>query len=362
MTMTSRERLRRCFFHEELDRPGVFVRTGYPRNDPTYDRTRAYIEAHTDLKHSVGLQSVQVPQPWEWSEEPHSEDFRRLIRTLHTPAGDLQSTLLESLTGQPGLHETHLIKSREDAEKYLSLPMPEIVDDLASIADADRAMGDRGIVDLCIGSNPGGHVAALFGSEKFAMMTVTDRDILHALCEQRSSVLLARLKHALAAGAGAFFSMLGQEYIVPPLHGPADFEDFNVRYDKLIVDAVHDAGGRVHVHCHGPVGKVFDGFLAAGVDVLHPIEPPPMGDITAAQAKATARGRMCLEGNIQIADMYEKSPEQLREQAEALIADAFDDRCGLIVCPTASLYIRGAGEQCFPQVKAMVDAVLACGA
>jgi len=31
---------------------------------------------------------------------------------------------------------------------------------------------------------------------------------------------------------------------------------------------------------------------------------------------------------------------------------------GLIVCPTASPYIRGEGETCFPQFKAMIDTVL----
>ena len=57
--------------------------------------------------------------------------------------------------------------------------------------------------------------------------------------------------------------------------------------------------------------------------------------------------------------MYEKSPENIREQTEALIRDCFDDHKGLIVCPTASPYIRGGGERAFPQYKAMVDTVLA---
>ena len=39
--LTRRERLRRCYFHEELDRPAVYVRTGYPGNDPTYDAIKA---------------------------------------------------------------------------------------------------------------------------------------------------------------------------------------------------------------------------------------------------------------------------------------------------------------------------------
>jgi uroporphyrinogen-III decarboxylase len=191
------------------------------------------------------------------------------------------------------------------------------------------------------------------------MMSITDRDILHALCERQMKLILARLEYCRQNELGPFFSMAGQEYIVPPLHGPKDFQDFNVRYDKPIVDRVHELGGRVHVHCHGPLKSVFGGFLEAGIDVLHPVEPPPQGDITPAEAKELARGKMCIEGNIQINRMYEAEPEAIREETTALIEAAFDDRRGLIVSPTASPYIRGAGQECLARYEAMVETVRA---
>lgn len=83
-----------------------------------------------------------------------------------------------------------------------------------------------------------------------------------------------------------------------------------------------------------------------------------MGDITPAEAKQLARDRICLEGNIQIAAIYEKSPDEIRRETLSLIQDTFDDARGLIVCPTASPYLPGQGGRCFPQVKAMVEAVL----
>jgi uroporphyrinogen-III decarboxylase len=155
--------------------------------------------------------------------------------------------------------------------------------------------------------------------------------------------------------------MAGQEQIVPPLHGPADFRDFNVRYDQPVIDLVHDAGGHMHVHCHGRVKQVLPDFVAMGVDVLHPFEGPPMGDVAPAEAKEVARGKLCLEGNIQIHRMYEASPQEVAAETAALIEAVFDDRRGLIVSPTASPYIRGMGEACFPQYKAMVDTVLGWG-
>jgi hypothetical protein len=357
--MTSRERLRRCYCHEELDRPGVYSRTGYPHDDPSYDRLKAYLQQHADLKRSWSGRRFESPDPVEQRTEPHTEEFDRRISILHTPKGDLRSTDLVSRKGLPGLAETYFIKSREDAEAYLSIPMPTLAGDVSPFFVADREIADRGIVDVGLGLNPAGFVAELCGSENFALMSVTDRDILHALCERQMNIILNALKFLFDRKVGPYFSMAGEEFAVPPLHGAHDFQDFNVRYDKPILDLVHEAGGRMHIHCHGSIKSVFQGFLDLGADVLHPFEAPPMGDLTPAEAKAMARGRICLEGNIQIADMYEASPANIREQTEALIATCFDDRRGLIVSPTASPYIRGAGEECFERYKAMVDAVLA---
>jgi len=205
--------------------------------------------------------------------------------------------------------------------------------------------------------NPGGTVAELCGSENFAIMSITDRDILHALCERELQIHLALLDIVIAQGIGPFFSLYGQEYLVPPLHGPADFWDFNVRYDKPIIDRIHEGGGRVYVHSHGSIAKVIDGFLEMGVDVLHPFEAPPMGDITPVQAQRAAGAWMSLEGNIQIDRMYRGTPEEIRAETEALIHAIFEQGTGLIVCPTASAYIRGQGEVCFPQYQAMIETV-----
>lgn len=357
--MNARERLRRCYFHEELDRPAVYSRTGFPPDDPSYDRLKAYLQAHTELKRGWGAHGLEAPAPTEGFVEPVNADFDRQVTVLHTPAGDLRSTFLASRRGQPGMHETSFIKTRADAESYLSLPLPLIAGDTASFGEADREIGDRGIVEANLGFNPAGFVAELCGSENFAAMTLTDRDIIHALCERRMQAMLQLVRFLVQRKLGPFFAMLGEEYLVPPLHGPRDFDDFNVRYDKPILDLIHEAGGRVHIHCHGSIRRVMPGFVAMGADVLHPFEAPPMGDITAREAKAAARGRICLEGNTQIADMYERTPDEIRAQTEALIRDAFDDHRGLIVCPTASPFIRGAGEACFPQYQALIDTVLA---
>ncbi len=356
--MTRRERLNRCYFHEETDRPAVYSRRGFPSDDPTCARLIETLDARTEIKRGWFGTAYETPLPIQARTEPHTEDFERRIELLRTPKGDLQHATFISLTGQPNLDETFFIKNADDIETFLSLPMPEFGGDTSSFEKLDAEVGDAGIATVFIGNNPAGITAKLCGSENFALLSVTARDRLHALCERHLRIHLERLKFLLARGVGPYFSMLGEEYLVPPLHGPKDFHEFNVRYDKPIIDMIHDAGGRVHVHSHGAIKRVFDGFLEMGADVLHPFEGPPQGDILPREAKQFARGRMCLEGNIQIHRMYEATPEEIREETEQLIADVWDDRKGLIVSPTASPYIRGQGESCLPQYQAMIETVL----
>jgi hypothetical protein len=356
-SLTRRERLERCYAYQEIDRPAVYSRAGFPGNDPTYDKLKAYLQAHTELKAGWGGWR-ETSYPTEHYREAWTEDFERHISILHTPKGDLRSTTLASLKGQPGMAETYLLKDREDAEKYLSLPIPEISGDASSFFVAKDRIGDIGIVDVSLGLNAGGAVATLFGTDAFAIISVLDRDIIHELCQREMTIIVNRLRFLLDNKVGPFFSMAGQEYIVPPLHGPDDFHDFNYKYDKPVIDLIHDANGYIHIHCHASVKKVFQYFVDMGVNVLHPFEAPPMGDITAIEAKKMARGRLCLEGNIQIDRMYDATPEDIRQETELLIKDTFDDKKGLIVSPTASPFIRDGGEKCFPQYKAMIDTVI----
>jgi hypothetical protein len=44
-------------------------------------------------------------------------------------------------------------------------------------------------------------------------------------------------------------------------------------------------------------------FVDMGVDVLNPIEPPPMGDICMAEAFARVDDRMGLEGGVETHDL-----------------------------------------------------------
>jgi len=75
--------------------------------------------------------------------------------------------------------------------------------------------------------------------------------------------------------------------------------------------------------------------------------------MTAAEAKAVLKGRVCIEGNIQVGDLFTCEPEEIERQVLALIRDAGHGG-GLIVAPTASPYQPVCPERTRRNYEAMV--------
>ena len=130
------------------------------------------------------------------------------------------------------------------------------------------------------------------------------------------------------------YGYVGPELCIPPLQSPADFDEFVVEYDRKLIDLIHAYDGLVWCHCHGGMARVLDGFLAMGIDVLNPVEPPPMGDVTLAQAKARVGHRITLEGNIEQGEFYRASTSRIRQLVRQAIREGAPGY-GFILCPTS---------------------------
>lgn len=358
--ITSRERLDRCFRQQEIDRPGLYIR-GVDEVRPghkSYEPLRELVVSKCDLKAYYYLSQFKDMSGFSYKKERYNDDFERQITVLNTPSGILYKTYMIELNGNPGHIEKRLIETPEDAEIYLSLPEDILILDTEKFFEMDRKMGDRGIITVDLGLNPAGSVAELLGSERFALWSIEYRDLLHRLMEYEKNKIIKNMKLIMKENIGPYFGMSGEEYITPPLHGPDDFYDFNVRYDKPIVDLIHDYGGFIHIHSHGPIKGVLQYFIEIGADMLHPIEAPPMGNVTIQEAKDILRGKVCIEGNIQIGDMYGSSAGEIRENVLDVISKAFDDSKGLIICPTASPYIPVMSQKAFENYSCLINTVL----
>jgi hypothetical protein len=343
--MTSRERLMTAYRNGQPDRVPIRIwgatpdtETPHPSFQPICD-----LSARTDLVGGwePGNTGVFGSASEAVSVDHHDrpcdvEGHQEVVTVVKTPAGEMRSVYYKPLLpGVPGYQKEYLISSLEDAKRYLSIPyvQPEI--DCSGFAEVDAAMGDRGVVMCPLGPEPMYHINALIGSELFAIWTVEERELIRELIQTTFIRTRDFLKQELAAGVGPLFGYVGPELCIPPLQSPHDFREFVVGYDQQLIDLIHDAGGTCWVHCHGKMSPVIGMFVEMGCDVLNPVEPPPMGDVTLAEATARVGDKMALEGNIQQGDFYRLSPSQMDERVRTAIHEAGPGG-GFVLCPTSS--------------------------
>lgn len=288
-----------------------------------------------------------------WTED--RTDWIAHYRLLHTPGGALRAMHLVSKTRQPGLQREFLVKDLADFDKVLSVPYEPLRPDVAGFFEAAARLGDRGIVQ-CFIPNPISMVHDLMGSDRLAIWSLTDRARIDELLWTFQRRCVDLLQYLLDQGVGPVFTMNGEEYVTPPLHSSKDFRAFAIEPELELSKRLHEAGGLLHVHCHGPVNAVLEDFAEIGINCLHPLEPPPMGDVALADAKRRIGHTICLEGNIQIGDIYTGKTQDIVAQVRHNID--VTQGVGYIVSPTASPYTPSLPPQAVKNYLAMIEAAM----
>ena len=340
--LQSRERLKRVFRCEPIDRMPVRiwgVDPMFPAGDDSWKPLYAMTEEHElDIVRGWGPSDeerdpsvVEVTSETRDSARPNMAER---VTTMHTPAGPLIQVAMYPKTGEPGYVTKPYIASAEDARRWLSIPQPPPCSRVESYFELERKTGNGALLMLGLGEAMYS-IQAMMGSELFGYWLMDERELLREMVDRAYAGIEAQTKHFLSHGVCDAYGWVGPELCIPPLASPRDFREFVVEYDKRICDLVHDAGKLVWVHCHGDMSLVLDGFVEMGVDCLNPMEPPPVGKITLAQAKERVDGRMCLEGGVEDGDLLDRTSSEITRIVEQVVAMGKPGG-GFILCPTSS--------------------------
>ncbi len=341
-SMTRRERLTALFEHRNPDRPAVKLwRAGtddrllHPDYAPVRDAARELTDLMVDFGAPFDLycgrhrdRHVAV------REEPtDSSLWVDVVRTVRTPRGLLQSVLTRSTQNRPGYQKEYLLKEPDDIPRLLSLPYDPFEFDPQTYHETDRRTGDAGIVLLRLDHAMYG-LQRLIGSENFALWSFEAEPLMLEAMQVFAERIRDHARTILATGLRPIFGWIGPELAIPPLMSVDHFRRYVFDLDKPLIDLLHDAGSRVWVHCHGKMSPVIELFADMGVDVLNPVEPPPMGDVTLNEAFSMVEDRMALEGNIETHDLMTEDRPELKTKIDACLAAATGDR-RLILCPSS---------------------------
>jgi hypothetical protein len=280
----------------------------------------------------------------ERQERTHSQTFLEgdaevRLTTLETPKGPLTTRFVKP-AGQPGYYVKSLIESDDDLQRYLSLPNEPAQVDLSHAKEVYERLGNGGVVHLGY-ADPMYAVAQLFDFEDFCIRTVQQRSLIVDMIEreyERIRVELARMLEQVQ-GYDFMFCTAGPEVATPPMLSPDTFAALVMPYEKALVRMIHEAGQTSAIHCHGRVRRVLDHFIGIGIDALEPMEPPPQGDISLAEALEHVDGQICLMGYIQDQDLYRARPGEMRDKVRAA-RRVVEGRTGYIMTSTATPYME----------------------
>ena len=276
---------------------------------------------------------------YEGRTEAHDKDWTAHINIMHTPEGGLKSVFLANNQGHPGLMQEYFVKDEADLKKILSLEYEPFPIDLKNYEAALGKMGNDGLVMFGI-SHPAYMLYNLTGSETLGYLLYDAPELVRevtALFAERLYNHVQALTDSGIAEYGPFaVSYVGPELLIPPLVSFDIFEKLVYDMDAPFISLIKNAGGYVWVHCHGKVRQIISRFADMGVDVLNPIEPPPMGDCTIEQALQEANGRIVLEGNIEINDLLNQDEAYIREFLENTMKKSYESAGNrFILCPSA---------------------------
>jgi hypothetical protein len=291
--------------------------------------------------------------------QPAREENGRIVTTSVLKTGGRELRTVRAV--QPGTGHTwvleHYCQSPQDAQMLLELPWQSARDGAGDFSELSGLLGDRGVMWATIPS-PILVVCRLFEPMEFLVFVRTERDLLHRLLAVAAERIATNLTMLLRDGVGPIVRFGGAEHATPPLMSPADFDDLVVRYDKPLMDLAKRHGCHVAVHCHGKIRHALRRFVEMGVDQTDPVEADTDGDLTLAEARRIAQGRVTLTGNIQMRELATATPDAIRQRVMQIAQDAGPDH---LIFTTTGTPLEPISQVVEANYHAFIDAAVEFG-
>jgi MtaA/CmuA family methyltransferase len=180
---------------------------------------------------------------------------------------------------------------------------------------ADRALGVKSMVDaigdecLVLGwvDMPFAEACSLCGVSEFMYMLIDNPPLAHAILNFLTAIVIDFALIQMDAGA----PMIGAGDAAASLVAPNQYRDFALPYEKMVVDAIHQRGGKVKLHICGNTTHLVGDMLKSGADLFN---VDHLVDFGVACATYGGAGK-CFKGNLDpVADLMRGTPEQCREK------------------------------------------------
>lgn len=263
------------------------------------------------------------------------------------PTGPAAEPQAETVTGPPcpTVYDPSLLE-RFGVDFRRVGPAPGEPRDLAAEAEAVRATTGRAVVARAPCSGPFGWCVERVGLEAF-LTTLRRREVeAMALVGQATEAILAGYR-SLLGEVGPFVDLVevadDYAYARGALFAPATFEAVFQPALGLIIETIHELAPRARVlfHSCGALTDLLPGLIAAGVDVLSPLDPTARGMTpeilrdTAARLRTSRGQKLVLHGGLNPA-VLTGSEGDIRREVRRLV-DTLGAEGGYILAPASDI-------------------------
>jgi hypothetical protein len=251
----------------------------------------------------------------------YQENGRKLIRrTIRTPVGEVWQVLEPDPAYETSnwIH-THFIKGPDDYRvmEYFYRDMM-FRDNVEAIREAQRRVGDDGIVLLRIAKSPIQEMLyQMMGLEQFALDYQERRDLfdsLHTTMARRYEEL-----YEFAATSPVEILQLGDN-IYSDVVGRERYRTYLMPEYAKIMARIRGTGKLLAVHMDGNLKSLQADIGEAEFDIVEAITPPPMGDVSLREARAAWPGK-ALWINF-TSPMHLEPPDVIEAHTRELIREA----------------------------------------
>lgn len=373
-SMTRRERLLATLRGEPVDRPPVSFHEldGLTQNPDNPDPFNVYadhswkplLDLAREKTDRINIRYVSFKNmPHDLSglvtRETRSDENGSRLTTCTIRAGrkTLTSRHLRNRDVDTTWCIEHLVKDIEDFKAWLDIPEMELggEPDIAAFLEAERQMGDAGIVLISI-PDPLNIASSPFDMGEFTVVALTEPALFHRALEKAARSLYWKTEAIAKVLPGRLWRITGPELASPPYLPPRLFEEYITHYDKPLVEIIHKHGGYARLHSHGRLRDILDHIVATGCMGLDPVEPPPQGDVELEYVRRNYGKQLVLFGNIEVSDIETLPTDQFARKVEtALREGTLGEGRGFVLMPSACPIGRVLRERTLRNYEKMVE-------
>jgi hypothetical protein len=144
--------------------------------------------------------------------------------------------------------------------------------------------------------SPFTHLLELFGYQPALMALIDSPKLCHQLLDRFARMATALVRRYAAHEPDAILissAFAGAGFISREM-----YRDFVAPYERRVVEAIHAFRIPAYTHTCGAIGDRLDLMAETGLDGIDTLDPPPLGTVDLARAKAEFGSRLFFKGNL----------------------------------------------------------------